>query len=53
VSVYSITRPSMSVKDKVAVVVGGARGIGLSAVELLLERGAKVSKGVIIEGLGP
>ena len=31
-----------NVKDKVAIVTGGASGIGLSAVEALLEKGAKV-----------
>jgi hypothetical protein len=33
----------MNLKDKIVVVTGGSRGLGLGIVEALVDRGAKVS----------
>jgi hypothetical protein len=38
----------MSLKDKIVVVTGGSRGLGLGVVEALVDQGAKVN---VVAGL--
>jgi NAD(P)-dependent dehydrogenase (short-subunit alcohol dehydrogenase family) len=47
-----MTIDQQSLKSKVAVITGGSRGIGLACAQALVERGAKVVLGDILDSEG-